>query len=266
MKTLVSPAISQNTPLPAPLCITPEALSINLARNNQLESSRTEQMKNRIKLLLVDDHPVVRRGISSCLARQDRLMIVGEAADGVEAVRKARELSPDIILMDIDMPHMDGLAVTEVLRKEMPNIKVLILSMHSATDYVLRIIQSGARGYVLKQASPEELVKAIETVDAGESFFSPDVARVALNQFVRGPGEGPTPAHLTNREREVLVQIAEGLSNKEIASHLGVGVRTVETHRERIMRKLNIHSVAGLTKFAISKGLISLREETNGQR
>ena len=164
------------------------------------------------------------------------------------------------------MPHMDGLAVTEVLRKEMPNIKVLTLSMHSATDYVLRIIQSGARGYVLKQASPEELVKAIETVDAGESFFSPDVARVALNQFVRGPGEGPTPAHLTNREREVLVQIAEGLSNKEIASHLGVGVRTVETHRERIMRKLNIHSVAGLTKFAISKGLISLREETNGQR
>ena len=223
-------------------------------------------MKNRIKLLLVDDHPVVRRGIISCLAHQARLMIVGEAADGIEAVRKARELSPDIILMDIDMPHMDGLAVTEVLRKEMPNVKVLILSMYSTTDYVLRIIQSGARGYILKEATPEELLKAIETVDAGESFFSPDIARVALNQFVRGPGEGPTPAQLTNREREVLVQIAEGLSNKEIASHLGVGVRTVETHRERIMRKLNIHSVAGLTKFAISKGLISLREEHNGRR
>ncbi len=193
-------------------------------------------------------------------------MIVGEAADGIEAVRKARELSPDIILMDIDMPHMDGLAVTEVLRKELPNVKVLILSMYSTTDYVLRIIQSGARGYILKEATPEELLKAIETVDAGESFFSPDIARVALNQFVRGPGEGPTPAQLTNREREVLVQIAEGLSNKEIASHLGVGVRTVETHRERIMRKLNIHSVAGLTKFAISKGLISLREEHNSRR
>ena len=193
-------------------------------------------------------------------------MIVGEAADGIEAVRKARELSPDIILMDIDMPHMDGLAVTEVLRKELPNVKVLILSMYSTTDYVLRIIQSGARGYILKEATPEELLKAIETVDAGESFFSPDIARVALNQYVRGPGEGPTPAQLTNREREVLVQIAEGLSNKEIASHLGVGVRTVETHRERIMRKLNIHSVAGLTKFAISKGLISLREEHNGRR
>jgi two-component system, NarL family, nitrate/nitrite response regulator NarL len=222
-------------------------------------------MKSRIKLLLVDDHPVVRRGISSCLSRQERLAIVGEAADGLEAVRKAKELSPDIILMDIDMPHMDGLAVTEVLRKELPNIKVLILSMHSNTDYVLRILQSGARGYVLKEASPEELVRAIETVEAGEAFFSPDVARLALNQFVRGGGDNPNASHLTNREREVLIQIAEGLSNKEIASHLGVGVRTVETHRERIMRKLNIHSVAGLTKFAIANGLISLREETNGK-
>jgi two-component system, NarL family, nitrate/nitrite response regulator NarL len=222
-------------------------------------------MKSRIKLLLVDDHPVVRRGISSCLARQERLAIVGEAADGIEAVRKAKELAPDIVLMDIDMPHMNGLAVTEVLRKELPNVKVLILSMHSNTDYVLRIIQSGAKGYILKEASTEELVKAIETVEAGEAFFSPDIARVALNQFVRGSGEGPSPSQLTNREREVLIQIAEGLSNKEIASALGVGVRTVETHRERIMRKLNIHSVAGLTKFAIANGLITLREEANGR-
>src|SRR6266404_9868755 len=143
----------------------------------------------------------------------------------------------------------------------LPQIKVLILSMHSNTEYVLRILQSGARGYVLKEAAPEELVRAIETVESGEAFFSPDVARVALNQFVRGSNEGPAPSLLTNREREVLIQIAEGLSNKEIASRLGVGVRTVETHRERIMRKLNIHSVAGLTKFAIAKGMISIRGE-----
>ena len=264
MNNIASPAIPKTAaPAPATYSI-PEALRLNLARNNQVERSRTDKMKSRIKLLLVDDHPVVRRGISSCLARQERLSIVGEAGDGVEAVRKAKELSPDIVLMDIDMPHMNGLAVTEVLRKELPEVKVLILSMHSSTDYVLRIIQSGARGYVLKEASPEELLKAIETVEAGEAFFSPDVARVALNQFVRGPGDGPSPAQLTNREREVLVQIAEGMSNKEIASHLGVGVRTVETHRERIMRKLNIHSVAGLTKFAISKGLISLGGDSNG--
>ena len=264
MNTLIEPPVSR-TAVPAAARGLPDPLRHNLARSNQLDKSRTEKMKSRIKLLLVDDHPVVRRGISSCLARQERLSIVGEAADGIEAVRKAKELSPDIVLMDIDMPHMDGLAVTELLRKELPGVKVLILSMHSNTDYVLRIIQSGARGYILKAASPEELVRAIETVESGEAFFSPDIARVALNQFVRGPGEGPTPAQLTNREREVLIQIAEGLSNKEIASHLGVGVRTVETHRERIMRKLNIHSVAGLTKFAIAKGLITLREENNGK-
>ena len=214
-------------------------------------------MKRSIKLLLVDDHPVVRKGISSCLARHEHLQIVGEAADGQEAVRKARELAPDIILMDIDMPHMNGLAVTELLRKEMPRIKVLILSMHSNTEYVMRIIQSGASGYVLKDAATDELVRAIETVNGGEAFFSPEVARAALNKYVRG-GADSAAGQLTNREREVLIQIAEGLSNKEIASKLGVGVRTVETHRERIMRKLNIHSVAGLTKFAISKGLVSL--------
>jgi two-component system nitrate/nitrite response regulator NarL len=264
MNTLIEPPHSR-TAVPAAPRGLPESLRPNLARSNQLDKSRTDKMKSRIKLLLVDDHPVVRRGISSCLARQERLSIVGEAADGLEAVRKAKELSPDIVLMDIDMPHMDGLAVTELLRKELPGVKVLILSMHSNTDYVLRIIQSGARGYILKEASPEELVRAIEIVESGEAFFSPDVARMALNQFVRGPGDGPTAAQLTNREREVLIQIAEGLSNKEIASHLGVGVRTVETHRERIMRKLNIHSVAGLTKFAIAKGLITLREENNGK-
>jgi two-component system nitrate/nitrite response regulator NarL len=217
--------------------------------------------KNTIRVLLADDHPVVRRGLTVCLARQERLLIVGEAADGQEAVAKARELSPDIVLMDVDMPQMNGLTASEILRKELPRIKVLILSMHSHSDYVLRILQSGARGYVLKNASPDELVKAIETVHAGESYFSPDVARLALNQFVRGTGEGPQISHISNREREVLIAIAEGLSNKEIASRLNLGVRTVETHRERIMRKLNIHSVAGLTKFAIAKGLVLLPKD-----
>lgn len=215
-------------------------------------------MKSRIKLLVVDDHPVVRKGISLCLSKRDNLEIVGEAADGREAVRKARELHPDIMLMDINMPQMSGLAVTELLRKELPGIKVLILSMHGNTEYVLRILQSGARGYVLKDAPPEELSRAIDTVHNGETYFSADVARVALNQFVRGNGETNGAPALTNREREVLIHIADGLSNKEIACTLGVGVRTVETHRERIMRKLDIHNVAGLTKFAIAKGLISL--------
>lgn len=214
--------------------------------------------KARIKIMLVDDHPVVRKGVSSCLARHEHLQIVAEAADGREAVTKARQLLPQVVLMDIDMPHMNGLAVTELLRKELPQIKVLILSMHSNTEYVLRIIQSGARGYILKEAPTDELVRAIEVVHTGEAFFSPEVAHAALNQFVRGVANPSNDQTLTSREREVLVQIAEGLSNKEIATRLGVGVRTVETHRERIMRKLDIHSVAGLTKFAISHGLVSL--------
>jgi two-component system, NarL family, nitrate/nitrite response regulator NarL len=218
-------------------------------------------MKKRIKILLADDHPVVRKGIRSCLASQEHLEVVGEAGDGQEALSLARRLTPDLVLMDLDMPQMSGLAVTEALAKELPQTKVLILSMHDHTDYVARILQSGARGYVLKEASAEELIKAIETVTAGESFFSPEFARSALNQFVQGHEEGPQSSLLTDREREVLIQIAEGLSNKEIAAELNVGVRTVETHRERIMRKLNIHSVAGLTKFAIAKGLITLEEQ-----
>jgi two-component system, NarL family, nitrate/nitrite response regulator NarL len=225
---------------------------------NQTHAGRIDiKMKNRIKVLLADDHPVVRKGISYCLAQYPHLEIVGEASDGVEAVRKARELSPDIILMDIDMPRMSGLAATEALRRELPQIKVLILSMFSNTDFVVRIIQSGASGYVLKESATEELVKAIDTVANGETFFSPTVARLALNQFVRGATEEPNSSSLSNREREVLILVAEGLSNKEISTRLDVGVRTVETHRERIMRKLDIHSIAGLTRFAIAKGLVA---------
>jgi len=214
--------------------------------------------KEIIKILVADDHPVVRRGLQTCLARQPRLKIVGEAADGDEALRKARELLPHVVLMDISMPGMNGLAVTEVLRKEAPQIKVLVLSVHNNKEYIFRVIQAGAHGYVSKEAPPEELVRAIETLHAGEPFFSEDIARAALSEFVTSGGKKEPFAQLTIREREVLVQIAEGKSNKEIADRLGIGVRTIETHRERIMRRLNIHSVAGLTKYAIANGLVSL--------
>ncbi len=216
--------------------------------------------KEKIRVLVVDDHPVVRKGLQACLARQDRLKIVGEAADGDEALKKALALSPDVVLMDVSMPRRDGLAVTQALRKDAPHIKVLILSVHNKRDFIFRIIEAGAHGYVSKEASPEELLRAIESVHEGETFFSPEVAQAALNQLVNNGGKKEPFAQLTNREREVLVLIAEGQSNKEIANKLGIGVRTIETHRERIMRRLNIHSVAGLTKFAIANGLVSLEE------
>ena len=210
---------------------------------------------------MADDHPVVRRGLQSLLARQERLTIVGEAADGEEALQKALALSPDVILLDISMPRRDGLEVATVLRKEAPRIKVLILSVHSNKEYIFRIIQAGAHGYVSKEAAPEELLRAIESVYCGETFFSPEIARAALNQLVNNGGRKEPFGQLTGREREVLVLIAQGQSNKEIASQLGIGVRTIETHRERIMRRLDIHSVAGLTKFAIANGMISLEDQ-----
>lgn len=216
-------------------------------------------MNQQIRLLIVDDHPVVRRGIRMSLAQSLTIQIVGEASDGREALSLARELKPDVVLMDIDMPQMNGLAVTDLLRREMPDVKVLILSTYSNSDYVMRIIQCGARGFVLKEAAAEEVVHAIEAVQSGATHFSPDVARIALNQVVRGGNDSSNPlGKLTNREREVLLYIAEGFSNKEIACQLNIGVRTVETHRERIMRKLDIHSVAGLTRFAIAQGMVSL--------
>lgn len=216
--------------------------------------------KQKIKVLLADDHPVVRRGLQSCLSRQDSVRVVGEAADGDEALEKALALGPDVVLMDISMPRRDGLAVTAALRKEAPQIKILVLSVHGNKEYIFRIIQAGAHGYISKEAPPSELVRAIEAVHAGESFFSPEVARAALDQLVNSGGKPEPFSQLTAREREVLVLIAQGQSNKEIASQLGIGVRTIETHRERIMRRLDIHSVAGLTKFAIANGLVSLED------
>jgi len=217
-------------------------------------------MNDQIRLLIVDDHPIMLRGLTMCFSQQPRFKIVGEACDGRDALCKTRDLKPEIVLMDIDMPQMNGLAVTDLLRREMPEVKVLILSMYANTDYVMRIIQCGARGFVIKEAPTDELMQAIETVHSGGSHFSPDVARVALNHVVRGnKGEHAAPImRLTPRESEVLLHIADGLSNKEIACALQIGARTVETHRERIMRKLDIHSIAGLTRFAISQGLVSL--------
>jgi DNA-binding NarL/FixJ family response regulator len=221
-------------------------------------NQKVSATKETIRVLVADDHPVVRKGLQSCLNKQSRLKLVGEASDGDEAVQKALELLPDVVLMDISMPRMNGLTATELLRQQAPHVKVLVLSVHNNREYIFRIIQAGAHGYVSKEASPEELLQAIESVHSGETFFSAEIAKATLHQLVQHGGKPDSFAQLTAREREVLVLIAEGQSNKEIANHLGIGVRTIETHRERIMRRLDIHSVAGLTKFAIANGLVSL--------
>jgi len=221
-------------------------------------SPKVSASKQTIKVLVADDHPVVRKGLQSCLSRQVRLKIVGEAADGDEALKKTLELAPDVVLMDMAMPRVNGLAATQSLRKQAPRVKVLVLSGQSTKESIFRIIQAGAHGYISKEASPEELLHAIESVHEGTSFFSPEIAQAALSQLVSSGGKPEPVGQLTSREREVLSLIAEGQSNKEIANRLGIGVRTIETHRERIMRRLDIHSVAGLTKFAIANGLVSL--------
>ncbi len=216
---------------------------------------------SKIRLLLVDDHPIVLDGIKSHLCAQPEFEVVGDAANGQEALRKAKLTLPDVVLMDISMPHMNGLEAIGHLRKQVPNAKILILTMHESKEYIAQVVRSGARGYLLKDSAPAELVGAIKAVHAGEVYFSPSVSKVLVQEMTNnasGTLDGPPQQPLTDREREVLSLIAEGLLNKQIADKLGIGVRTIETHRERIMRKLDIHTVAGLTKYAISRGMTSM--------
>jgi two-component system nitrate/nitrite response regulator NarL len=217
-----------------------------------------KESSKKIRIILADDHPIVRTGIKNALADQKNIKVVGEASNGIQALKKAKELSPDIVLMDISMPGMGGLEAAQRLRATLPKVKVLVFTMHDNKEYVLEIIRSGASGYVLKDTSTLELVRAIETVYRGGTFFSSKVSQFLLDQYVKkvASGDEKSETDLTNREKEVLVLVAKGKSNKEIASELIMSTRTVETHREKIMKKLNVHSVAEMTQHAISRGLV----------
>ena len=210
---------------------------------------------NYLRILLVDDHPVVRKGLGACLSDRANLVVIGEAADGVEAIRKVGELSPDLVLMDVEMPVMNGLVATETICKRFPKTKVLVISMHNNPDYVVQAVQMGARGFALKTAPAEELLKAIDIVQRGEPFF-PGQSMSGQRPPSKNPAAGPDG--LFEREKEVLVYLAMGYSNRDIGELLAISVRTVESHRARLMRKLNIHTIAGLTRYALSKGYISL--------
>lgn len=214
----------------------------------------------RITVLLAEDHTVVREGFRRMLEMEDGFEVLGEAQDGRKAVTMAAKLRPDVVLMDIAMPLLNGLEATRQILKTRPETKVLILSAHSDDAYIATAMESGAVGFLLKQTSSHEVCRAVRDVFSGKTAFSPSVsrrlARTSLHATNRtgSPRKG-APA-LTSREREVLQLIAEGKANKETAAELGIGMKTVEKHREHLMEKLDIHDTAGLTRYAISAGII----------
>jgi RNA polymerase sigma factor (sigma-70 family) len=215
---------------------------------------------SRIRLLLADDHEVIRAGLRLVLERQRDFEVLGEAADGREAVAKAGELHPDVVVLDLAMPNLNGMEATRQICSTLPGIQIVVLSMHSDEEYVLRALKAGARAYVLKEAGEADLIAAIRAVHAGKSFFSPAVSRMLVEDYVRQLQDRDLEDSydlLTPREREILQLVAEGKSNKEIAQTLSLSVYTVETHRGNMMEKLNLHSVPELILYAVRKGVIS---------
>jgi len=213
------------------------------------------------KALIVDDHKIMREGLRSLLEKSGHFECVGEADDGYQAVRMARELKPDVIIMDISMPNLNGIEATRQIKAENPEIEVIVLSMHATRTYVLQVLQAGASAYLLKDSAFEELSTALLAISRGGMYLSPAITKTAALANLKAgsyAAGGAQAENLTKRELEVLQLIAEGKSTKDIASKLSLSVKTVETHRKQIMDKLEIRSIAGLTKYCIREGLTTL--------
>jgi DNA-binding NarL/FixJ family response regulator len=214
----------------------------------------------RISVILADDHNVVRQGLRVLLSAETDIEIVGEAENGREAVQLAKKLLPNVAVIDIAMPVLNGLEATRQITRSLPNTKVIILSSYSDDEYVHQLTEAGASGYLVKQSAGNELIRAIREVQKGNAIFSPAVARRLRDQcreaFAKGASAKRGADYLTTREAEVLQLIAEGRANKQIAAELCISIKTVEKHRQQVMNKLGIHDVAGLTRHAISKGII----------
>jgi DNA-binding NarL/FixJ family response regulator len=213
----------------------------------------------KIGVLLVDDHTVVRQGLRALLNSEQDIEVLGEAENGRQAVMAARKTPPDIVVMDVAMPLLNGLEATRQILKAVPTAKILVLTSYGDDECVEQLMRAGASGYLIKQTAANELLKAIREVQRGNAFFSPAIAKRLRDQcrevFTSGRPARKT-SELTSRESEVLQLIAEGFSNKQIAGELTISIKTVEKHRQQVMNKLNIHDVAGLTRYAISKGMV----------
>ncbi|MEZ5356835.1 MAG: response regulator transcription factor [Bryobacteraceae bacterium] len=213
----------------------------------------------RIRILLADDHTVMRRGLRLLLEQEPDLEIAGEAGDGREAVALAESLRPEVVVMDIGMPLLNGIEATRQITEAFAGTRVVVLSMYSDESYVLRALKAGARGYILKDSAEADLLRAVRAVSEGKSFFSPRVSRMLLEDYIRQlkeKGEEDSYELLTSREREILQLLAEGKSNKDVANLLNLSLYTVETHRSHILQKLNIHTVPELILYAVRKGII----------
>lgn len=216
-----------------------------------------------IRVVIIDDHTIVRAGMRMLLQSDPEIEIAGEGETGLDALRLAHDLAPDVIVMDVSMPQMDGIEATRRIKTEVPKSSVLAVTIHEGADYFFRMLQAGASGYVPKRAAPDELLRAIHTVAEGNVFLEPGIAKELVSDYLMRVEEGAEQDSydgLTEREREVLVHIAEGETNREIAHKLGISVKTVERHCENIMSKLNLHSRTELVKYALRKNLISLDE------
>lgn len=213
----------------------------------------------KIKVLLVDDHPYVREGVRSCLSRHKQFEVVGEAGNGREAIQSVQKLCPDVVVMNASLPGMDGLEATRFLRQSHPSVRVLIMDGNDSKDIVRDVVRSGAPGYLSKMAPPSELIGAIERIHRGETFFSADVAQDFFNEFVQNGGQvRDVDPKLSTREREVLQFVVDGLPNKQVAERLNLSVRTVEKHRQRVMRKVGARRATELVKIAMTRGWVNM--------